>query len=145
MVPKSPIDGRTRHAPPGSVVGSGKYPTVTGLEHDEAGHPSGSSAVHAKMNARRREKIKAVAQTLPPHEIYGDQEGDALVDDLNAGLAAIKADGTLDELVEKWLVVEVFRLVFVLFFFVVVFLFLFLAVLRLELQVETEFGQLSLE
>jgi polar amino acid transport system substrate-binding protein len=34
------------------------------------------------------------------------QEGDALVDDLNAGLAAIKADGTLDELVEKWLVVK---------------------------------------
>ncbi len=34
------------------------------------------------------------------------QEGDALVDDLNAGLEAIKADGTLDTLVEKWLVVK---------------------------------------
>ena len=33
-------------------------------------------------------------------------EGDALVDDLNAGLEAIRADGTLDELVDKWLVVQ---------------------------------------
>lgn len=34
------------------------------------------------------------------------QEGDALVDALNAGLAEIKADGTLDALVEKWLTVQ---------------------------------------
>ena len=34
------------------------------------------------------------------------QEGDALVDALNAGLAEIKADGTLDALVEKWLAVQ---------------------------------------
>ena len=34
------------------------------------------------------------------------QEGDALVDALNAGLAAIRADGTLDALVEEWLVVQ---------------------------------------
>jgi polar amino acid transport system substrate-binding protein len=34
------------------------------------------------------------------------QEGDPLVDALNAGLAEIKADGTLDALVEKWLVVQ---------------------------------------
>lgn len=74
-----PSDRWPRHVPPGTRMLSGKYPTVSGLEHDEAGHPSGSSAVHAKMNARRREKIKAVAQTLPAHEIYGDQEGDALV------------------------------------------------------------------
>ena len=33
-------------------------------------------------------------------------EGDALVDALNAGLAAIKEDGTLDTLVQKWLVVQ---------------------------------------
>jgi len=33
-------------------------------------------------------------------------EGDPLVDALNAGLAEIKADGTLDALVEKWLVVQ---------------------------------------
>lgn len=33
-------------------------------------------------------------------------EGDALVDDLNAGLEAIKADGTLDTLEDKWLAVQ---------------------------------------
>ena len=37
-----PLDRITRHAPPGSKIGSGKYPTVTGLEHDELGHPTGS-------------------------------------------------------------------------------------------------------
>ncbi len=34
------------------------------------------------------------------------QEGDALVDALNAGLAEIKADGTLEALAEKWLAVQ---------------------------------------
>ena len=29
-----PLAGPTRHAPPGSVMEDGKYPTVTGLEHD---------------------------------------------------------------------------------------------------------------
>jgi 2-oxoglutarate ferredoxin oxidoreductase subunit alpha len=29
-----PLDRITRHAPPGAKIGSGKYPTVTGLEHD---------------------------------------------------------------------------------------------------------------
>ena len=33
-------------------------------------------------------------------------EGDPLVDALNAGLAAIREDGTLDALVDKWLVVQ---------------------------------------
>lgn len=74
-----PLDSFPRHAAPGTRMLSGKYPTVTGLEHDEAGHPSGSPTVHAKMNARRREKIKAVAATVPPPEVYGDPEGDALV------------------------------------------------------------------
>lgn len=74
-----PIDGATRHAPPGSRMLSGKYPVVTGLEHDEFGHSSASPATHTKMNARRREKIKAVAATLPAPEVYGDQQGDVLV------------------------------------------------------------------
>ncbi len=34
------------------------------------------------------------------------QEGDALVDALNTGLAEIKSDGTLDTLIEKWLAVQ---------------------------------------
>jgi 2-oxoglutarate ferredoxin oxidoreductase subunit alpha len=74
-----PGNAPTRHAPPGSRMLSGKYPTVTGLEHDEHGHPSASPATHTKMNARRREKIKSVAQTIPAPEVYGDQSGDVLV------------------------------------------------------------------
>jgi 2-oxoglutarate/2-oxoacid ferredoxin oxidoreductase subunit alpha len=74
-----PLDAFPRHVAPGTRMLSGKYPTVTGLEHDEAGHPSGSPVVHAKMNARRREKIKAVAAQLPAPEVYGDPEGDVLI------------------------------------------------------------------
>ena len=32
-----PMDRQTRHAPPGTPMKSGKYPVVTGLEHDEWG------------------------------------------------------------------------------------------------------------
>jgi len=74
-----PVDGRTRHAPPGTVIGSGKYPTVTGLEHDEHGHPTGNPALHVKMTAKRREKIKAVGASLPVPEVYGDAAGDVLL------------------------------------------------------------------
>ena len=74
-----PFDRVTRHATPGSLIATGKYPTVSGLEHDELGHPSGSPAVHTKMIAKRREKIKALGQTLPTPEVFGDTEGDVLV------------------------------------------------------------------
>jgi len=37
-----PLDQITRHAPPGAKIADAKYPIVTGLEHDEYGHPSGS-------------------------------------------------------------------------------------------------------
>ncbi len=74
-----PHDALTRHAPPGSRMLSGKYPTVSGLEHDEAGHPSGSPAVHMKMTAKRREKIKLVTRDLQPPEVYGDTTGDVLI------------------------------------------------------------------
>src|SRR6266850_269200 len=39
-------NGVTRHAAPGTRVMSGKYPVVTGLEHDELGHPTGSPKLH---------------------------------------------------------------------------------------------------
>src|ERR1051325_8441885 len=42
----SAADGVTRHAPPGTRIASGKYPIVTGLEHDEMGHPTGSPKLH---------------------------------------------------------------------------------------------------
>ena len=74
-----PLDRVTRHAPAGSRIASGKYPTVTGLEHDEMGHPTGSPKLHAQMNAKRREKIKALAATLPAPEHSGDAEGDVLL------------------------------------------------------------------
>jgi 2-oxoglutarate ferredoxin oxidoreductase subunit alpha len=74
-----PYDARTRHAPPGTPVLSGKFPTVTGIEHDELGHPSGSPSNHVKMNAKRREKIKALGASLPVPDVYGDQSGEVLV------------------------------------------------------------------
>ncbi|MBL9214587.1 MAG: 2-oxoacid:acceptor oxidoreductase subunit alpha [Opitutaceae bacterium] len=74
-----PLDGPTRPAPPGSLMTSGKYPTVSGLEHDEFGHPTANPGLHLKMTAKRREKIKAVAATLPPPELAGDDAGDVLL------------------------------------------------------------------
>jgi 2-oxoglutarate ferredoxin oxidoreductase subunit alpha len=74
-----PLDGLTRHAPPGTRIASGKFPNVTGLEHDEDGHPSGNPAMHAKMTARRREKIKALGAELALPEVHGDSEGEVLL------------------------------------------------------------------
>ena len=74
-----PVDQITRHAPPGSLMTSGKYPTVTGLEHDELGHPTANPGLHMKMTAKRREKLKKLAATLPAPELAGDQSGDVLL------------------------------------------------------------------
>jgi 2-oxoglutarate ferredoxin oxidoreductase subunit alpha len=74
-----PLDRLTRHAPPGAKVGSGKYPTVTGLEHDELGHPTGSPKLHTQMTAKRRDKIKALAASLPAPEHSGDSDGEVLL------------------------------------------------------------------
>jgi len=52
---------------------------VTGLEHDETGHPSANPEMHVKMMAKRRDKIKAFADSLDATEVFGDQEGDTLV------------------------------------------------------------------
>src|SRR5688572_984646 len=72
-------DGVTRHIPPGTFVGSGKYPIVTGLEHDEMGHPTGSPKLHTAMNAKRRTKLQALARELPTPEVYGPPEGNILL------------------------------------------------------------------
>lgn len=74
-----PLDRLTRHAPPGSRVASGKYPTVSGLEHDELGHPSGNPGMHQKMTAKRREKLKALGAELAAPEVFGDDAGDVLL------------------------------------------------------------------
>ncbi|MEM1443799.1 MAG: 2-oxoacid:acceptor oxidoreductase subunit alpha [Verrucomicrobiota bacterium] len=74
-----PLDGLTQHAPPGTTMDGGTYPVVTGLEHDEWGHPSGNPEMHARMNEKRREKIKVLGGELSLPGIYGDDEGDVLL------------------------------------------------------------------
>jgi 2-oxoglutarate ferredoxin oxidoreductase subunit alpha len=74
-----PLDQITRHAPPGSKMLGGRYPHVTGLEHDEWGHPSGNPKMHQRMTDKRRNKLVALAEKLPLPEIYGEQEGDVLL------------------------------------------------------------------
>ena len=73
------IDGTTRHLAPGTRIQSGKYPVVTGLEHDEMGHPTGSPKLHMQMTAKRRKKLQALASSLPTPEIYGPAEGNILL------------------------------------------------------------------
>ncbi len=69
----------TRHAPPGTWIEGGKFPQVTGLEHDETGHPSANPEMHVKMMNKRRDKIRKLADSLPPSKVFGDQEGDTLL------------------------------------------------------------------
>lgn len=73
------LDRITKHAPPGTWIEGGKFPQVTGLEHDETGHPSANPEMHVKMMAKRRDKLKTLASSLPPSEVFGDQEGETLV------------------------------------------------------------------
>ncbi|MDD3180729.1 MAG: 2-oxoacid:acceptor oxidoreductase subunit alpha [Opitutaceae bacterium] len=73
------LDQLTHHAPPGTWIDSGSYPIVSGLEHDEMGHPTGNPAMHQKMTIKRREKIKALGAELSPPQVYGDQEGEVLL------------------------------------------------------------------
>jgi 2-oxoglutarate ferredoxin oxidoreductase subunit alpha len=74
-----PIDGITKHVAPGTRILDGKYPLLSGLEHDEMGHPTGSPKLHMVMTAKRRNKLRKLAEELPVPEIYGDQEGDVLL------------------------------------------------------------------
>jgi 2-oxoglutarate ferredoxin oxidoreductase subunit alpha len=72
-------DGVSRHIAPGTRVLDGRYPVLTGLEHDEMGHPSGAPKMHMLMSAKRRRKLQALAASLPHPEIYGPPRGKALV------------------------------------------------------------------
>jgi 2-oxoglutarate/2-oxoacid ferredoxin oxidoreductase subunit alpha len=72
-------DGITHHRAPGTKINSGKYPVVTGLEHDELGHPSGSPKMHTQMTAKRRKKLQALGASLPTPKIYGPPEGNVLL------------------------------------------------------------------
>ena len=72
-------DGIAHHAPPGTPMVDGKYPIVTGLEHDEAGHPASRPANHVMMVAKRRRKLQVLASKLPRAEVYGPSEGSVLL------------------------------------------------------------------
>ena len=74
-----PIDQITQHVPPGTRILDGKYPLMSGLEHDEMGHPTGSPKMHMAMTAKRRNKLRKLAEELPVQEVYGDQIGDTLL------------------------------------------------------------------
>src|SRR5262249_31432077 len=74
-----PLDQITHHVPPGTRILDGKYPLMSGLEHDEMGHPTGSPKLHMAMTAKRRNKLRKLAEELPVPELYGDTEGDTLL------------------------------------------------------------------
>ena len=75
----SAADGVTRHRPPGTRIASGRYPVVTGLEHDEMGHPTGSPKMHMAMSAKRRNKLRKLGAELPVPKVYGPPEGNVLL------------------------------------------------------------------
>ena len=72
-------DQITKHTPPGTRIEGGNYPVVTGLEHDEEGHPTANPQQHMKMTAKRRDKIRRLAATLPLPKVIGDDSGDILL------------------------------------------------------------------
>jgi 2-oxoglutarate ferredoxin oxidoreductase subunit alpha len=74
-----PVDAITQHIPPGTRILDGKYPLLSGLEHDEMGHPTGSPKLHMVMTAKRRNKLRKLAEEILVPEIYGDKEGDVLL------------------------------------------------------------------
>jgi 2-oxoglutarate ferredoxin oxidoreductase subunit alpha len=74
-----PVDQITQHVAPGTRILDGKYPLLAGLEHDEMGHPTGSPKLHMAMTAKRRNKLRKLAEEIPVPEVYGDQEGDTLL------------------------------------------------------------------
>ncbi len=72
-------DGVTHHLAPGTRIESGRYPIVTGLEHDELGHPTGSPKLHMAMTAKRRKKLQKLGAELPTPKVYGPPEGNVLL------------------------------------------------------------------
>jgi 2-oxoglutarate ferredoxin oxidoreductase subunit alpha len=71
--------GITHHAPPGAPVADHSFPVVTGLEHDEHGHPGEQPHMHMLGNAKRRRKLQTLASRLPMPALYGPPEGHVLL------------------------------------------------------------------
>ncbi|PTY05415.1 2-oxoacid:acceptor oxidoreductase subunit alpha [Opitutaceae bacterium EW11] len=95
-----PFQEITRHAPPGSPMASGLYPTVSGLEHDDMGHPTANPTLHARMTAKRRDKLKQLGASIAVPEITGDPSGDILLigwgstyGPIREALGRLRADG----------------------------------------------------
>jgi 2-oxoglutarate ferredoxin oxidoreductase subunit alpha len=78
-IPYAADNGTHPRLAPGTPILSGKYPVASGLEHDEAGHPSGSPKVHMQMTAKRRRKLQKLASELPVPQVYGPPEGNLLL------------------------------------------------------------------
>ncbi len=73
------LDSITQHAPPGTYMSDGRYPLVTGLEHDEYGHPTGKPQLHKLMTQKRRDKLKKITEKMVPSALYGPNEGNVLL------------------------------------------------------------------
>ncbi len=74
-----PLESITHHLPPGTRMEDGKYPNVTGLEHDASGHPSANPKNHAAMTLKRRQKLDVLAESLPVPPIHGPDKGELLL------------------------------------------------------------------
>ena len=72
-------DGITHHIAPGTRILNGKYPIATGLEHDEARPSDRLAEIAQQMTAKRRNKLQALAATLPTPKIYGPLRGQRLL------------------------------------------------------------------
>jgi 2-oxoglutarate ferredoxin oxidoreductase subunit alpha len=72
-------DGITHHAPPGAPIADMNFPILSGLEHDEHGHPGEEPRFHATMVAKRRRKLRTLAGKLPAPAVYGPPTGDVLL------------------------------------------------------------------
>ena len=68
-----PADGLTHHAPPGCRIGSGRYPVMTGLEHDTMSGPNPGAANHMTMTAKRRKKFQMLEDATPMPEELDDK------------------------------------------------------------------------
>jgi hypothetical protein len=64
-----PLDKTTQHAPPGTKMAGGKYPHISGLEHDEWGHPSGNAKMHQQMTNKRRKSCSMPPLNSPRLEV----------------------------------------------------------------------------
>ena len=72
-------DGIPHHPPPGTPIANNNYPILTGLEHNEAGHPGEDPKFHEVMTAKRRRKLQKLAEKLPTPKVFGPAEGETLL------------------------------------------------------------------